>query len=156
MAGPVLVCICLFFSLATPASSCYAVLTPGAVFVSLTLSISHHLSHHVTPKSCDCTLSPLALSHTVCTTLSHTYCILAHWLPRSLGCLSGQPPWPDCYHDTGVCPTFMQMQNLQKLQVPYLPPPPTTSHSAWCHLPPPPLPIVRGVVMMSRTSRIPS
>ena len=29
----------------------------------------------------------------------------------------GQQPSPDCHHDTSVCPTFMQMQNLQKLQV---------------------------------------
>lgn len=29
----------------------------------------------------------------------------------------GQPPWPDCHHDTSVCPTFMAMQNIQRLQV---------------------------------------
>jgi len=30
---------------------------------------------------------------------------------------AGQPPWPDCHHDTSVCPTFMAMQNVQRLQV---------------------------------------
>merc|ERR1712028_62731 len=29
----------------------------------------------------------------------------------------GQPPWPDCAHDTSVCPTFLQMQNVQRLRV---------------------------------------
>jgi len=29
----------------------------------------------------------------------------------------GVPPSPDCHHDTSVCPTFMQMQNLQVLKV---------------------------------------
>jgi len=30
---------------------------------------------------------------------------------------AGVPPTPDCDHDTDACPTFMQMQNLQILQV---------------------------------------
>lgn len=29
----------------------------------------------------------------------------------------GTPPSPDCHHDTSVCPTFLQMQNLEVLAV---------------------------------------
>ena len=82
-------------------------LASPAEWRQLYLAYSHYASH---PRASiavpQCTAS-FILTHS-----DWPVCALTHSL-----WLAGQPPWPDCHHDTSVCPTFMSMQNVQRLQV---------------------------------------